>query len=61
MAHISFTRRQFNHRVYLRFQPRSSLVILLIYVDDILIQSKSVEDVMKVKAELDKEFDMKDL
>ena len=30
-------------------------------MDDILIASSSVEDVMKVKVELDKEFDMKDL
>ena len=30
-------------------------------MDDILIASNNVEDVMKVKDELDKEFDMKDL
>ena len=34
---------------------------MLLYVDDILIASNSVEDVMKVKAELNKEFDMKEL
>lgn len=30
-------------------------------MDDIFIESKNVENVMKVKVELDKEFDMKDL
>ena len=30
-------------------------------MDDILIASNSVEDVMKVMSELNKEFDMKDL
>ena len=30
-------------------------------MDDILIASNNVEDVMRVKAELNKEFDMKDL
>lgn len=30
-------------------------------MNDIHIASKSVEDVVKVKAELDREFDMKDL
>ena len=30
-------------------------------MDDILIARNNVEDVMRVKAELNKEFDMKDL
>ncbi|XP_058782988.1 uncharacterized protein LOC131657627 [Vicia villosa] len=61
MARISFIRSQFDHCVYFRFRPGNSFVILLLYVDDILIASNSVEDVMRVKAELNKEFDMKDL
>ena len=61
MAHIGFTRIQFDHYTYLRFPPGNSLFILLLYVDDILIESNNVEDDMNVKAELDKEFDKKDL
>src|SRR4051812_38974863 len=61
MARISFIRSQFDHYVYFRFRPCNSFVILLLYVDDILIASKNVEDVMRVKAKLNKEFDMKDL
>lgn len=61
MAHIGFTRSQFDHNVYLRFRLGSSLVTLLLYMDDILVAHDSVEDVMKVKVELDKEFGMKDL
>ena len=61
MAHIGFIRSQFDHCVYFRFRPESSFIILLLYVDDILISSNNVEDVMKVKVELNNEFDMKDL
>lgn len=53
MIHIGFTRIQLDHYVYFRFRPGSSLVILLLYVDDILIASNIVEDVMKVKVEID--------
>src|SRR3954464_4524879 len=61
MARISFIISQLDHYVYFRFQPDNSFVILLLYVNDILIASNNVEDVMRVKAELNKEFDMKDL
>ena len=61
MEHIGFIRSQFDHCVYSRFRPENSFVILLLYVDDILIASNNVEEVMRVKAELNKEFDMKDL
>ena len=61
MAHIGFTRSQFDHCVYFRFRPRNSLVILLLYVDDILIPNNHVDGVIKVKAKLDKEFNMKDM
>ena len=59
MARISFIRSQFDHCVYFRFCHGNSFVILLLYVDDILIASNNVEDVIKVKVELNKEFDMK--
>lgn len=61
MAHTSFTGCQFNHYVYSRFRPGSSFVIFLLYMDDILITNNNVEDVVKVKAKPDKEFNMKDL
>ena len=34
---------------------------MLLYVDDILIENNNVEEVMRVKTELNKEFEMKDL
>src|ERR1044072_5206600 len=61
MTRISFVRSQFDHCVYFRFRPGNSFVILLLDVDDILIASNNVEWVMRVKAELNKEFEIKDL
>ena len=61
MVGIHFIISQFDHYVYFRFRPGNSFVILLIYVDGILVVSNNVEDVMRVKAKLNKEFDMKDL
>src|ERR1051325_8622962 len=61
MTRISFDRSQFDHCVYFRFRPGNSFVILLLYVDDTLIASNNVEEVMRVKAKLNKEFKMKDL
>lgn len=61
MAHIGLSRSQFDHYIYFRFRPRCSLVILLLYMDDTLITSNNVDELIKVKVELDKKFDMKDL
>src|ERR1051325_12033626 len=61
MTRISFVRSQFDHCVYFRFSPGNSFFIFLLYVDYILIASNNVEEVMRVKAELNKEFEMKDL
>lgn len=61
VTHIGFTWSQFDHCVYFRFRLGNSLVILFLYMDDILIANNRVKDVTKVKVELDKKFDMKDL
>lgn len=61
MTHIGFTRSQLDHCVYFKFRSGNPFITLFLYVDDILIQNNHVEDVMKVKAEIDKEFDMKDM
>lgn len=38
-----------------------SLVYLLLYVDDMLIAAKNKEEIQKVKVQLRREFEMKDL
>lgn len=52
MTYIGFSRRNFDHWVYFRFSPENSLSILLLNVDDILIPINLVEEVIRVKAEL---------
>ena len=40
---------------------QSSYIILLLYVDDMLIAGFDMTDIIKLKHQLSKEFDMKDL
>jgi hypothetical protein len=47
--------------VYLRRLRDRSYIYLLLYVDDMLIASKSHVEINKLKAQLSKEFEMKDL
>ena len=40
---------------------RSSYIILLLYVDDMLVAGSDMDDIKRLKQQLSKEFDMKDL
>ncbi|GJR43097.1 kinase-like domain, phloem protein 2-like protein [Tanacetum coccineum] len=44
-----------------RWAPSRSLIYLLLYVDDMLVAAKDIEEVKKLKILLNTEFDMKDL
>ncbi|MBE2321316.1 hypothetical protein DVA67_035700, partial [Solirubrobacter sp. CPCC 204708] len=61
MLEQQYTRSQFDHCVYFRKLSDGSFVYLLLYVDDMLIASKSKVEIDKLKAQLNREFDMKDL
>ena len=60
MMEKEYTRSQFDHCVYFRKLPDGSFIYLLLYVDDMLIASKSKMEIDKLKAQLAKEFEMKD-
>ena len=47
--------------VYVWRFPNDKFIILLLYVDDMLIMSQDVDMIQKIKRELSKTFDMKDL
>ena len=47
--------------VYVRRFPDDNFIILLLYVDDMLIVGKNANMIQKLKMELSKTFDMKDL
>jgi transposase InsO family protein len=60
MVHNGFTRSAYDSCVYHGKLGEDS-VYLLLYVDDMLIAAKSMSAVNKLKKQLGKEFDMKDL
>ena len=56
-----FSTSQFDHCVYCRKLQNGTFIYLLLYIDDMLIASKSVVEIDRLKAQLSKEFEMKDL
>ncbi|PSS08126.1 Endonuclease [Actinidia chinensis var. chinensis] len=61
MDEHGYTRSQFDHCVYFRKLQDGSMIYLLLYVDDMLIASKSKVEIDRLKAQLSREFEMKDL
>jgi hypothetical protein len=59
LAH-EFKRSQFDSCVYIKF-VNGSPIYLLLYVDDMLIATKSKKEITTLKARLSSEFEMKDL
>ncbi|CAM8907396.1 unnamed protein product [Rhodiola kirilowii] len=61
MMSLGFIRSKFDTCIYLK-RPKSGLCLyLLLYVDDILIMSNAESEIEKIKKELSRNFDMKDL
>ena len=56
-----YTRSKYDHCVYLRKLQDGSFIYLLLYVDDMLIASRSHTEIEKLKTQLNREFEMKDL
>jgi hypothetical protein len=61
MTEYGYTRSQFDNCVYFRKFLDGSFIYLLLYVDDMLIASKSKVEIDRLKAQLRTEFEMKDL
>ncbi|RVW67999.1 Retrovirus-related Pol polyprotein from transposon TNT 1-94 [Vitis vinifera] len=62
MIKIGYKRCEYDCCVYVKsLDDDSSFIFLLLYVDDMLIATKSMVEVNKLKSLLSKEFDMKDL
>ena len=57
----NYTRSSFDHCVYFRKLQDGSFIYLLLYVDDMLIASRNQGEICILKAQLSKEFEMKDL
>jgi len=60
MASSGYRRLQADHYYYFKYFE-NSYIILLLYVDDILVAGSSMKKIVNLKAQLTKEFSMKDL
>jgi len=60
MLSHGFKRSDYDSCVYLKI-VNGSAIYLLFYVDDMLITAKDKSEIAKLKAQLSKEFEMKDL
>jgi ATP-binding cassette subfamily B (MDR/TAP) protein 1 len=61
MASQNFTRSEYDHCVYFKSLENVIFIILVLYVDDMLVANKSVIEINKLKAQLARTSDMKDL
>ncbi|GJT18000.1 transposable element [Tanacetum coccineum] len=61
MMESKYTKSKYDHFVYLKKLQDGSFVYLLLYVDDMLIASQSLDEIEKLKTRLKIKFEMKDL
>ncbi|KAE8721159.1 hypothetical protein F3Y22_tig00016637pilonHSYRG00027 [Hibiscus syriacus] len=61
MIKIGYKRCEYDFCVYVKSLDDDSFIFLLLYVDDMLIAAKNMDDVIGLKTLLSQEFDMKDL
>jgi hypothetical protein len=61
MVSQNFTRSEYVYCVYIKSFKIGIFIILVLYVDDMLIASKSTSEIKRLKAQMDITFDMKDL
>ena len=60
MVSQGYTRSEYDHCLYFK-KLNDVFIILVLYVDDMLIVSKSMGEISKLKAQMARAFDMKDL
>ncbi|KAL1540760.1 Retrovirus-related Pol polyprotein from transposon TNT 1-94 [Salvia divinorum] len=61
MIQLGYSRSLYDCCVYHNKADDGSMIYLVLYVDDMLIAAKSKSEIQKLKANLNAEFDMKDL
>ncbi len=60
MQRNGYFRRNADHCCYFK-KVKSSFIILLLYVDDMLVAGANLEEINNLKKQLSSEFEMKDL
>ena len=59
LSSMGFVRSRADSSIYLKMMPSGGKVMILLYVDDSLMSAKYIKDAEEVRAELDKEFEIK--
>ncbi|CAM8902569.1 unnamed protein product [Rhodiola kirilowii] len=60
MLSLGFHRSKYDSCLYLKFFDAKSLLFVLLYVDDILLISNVKSEILRIKTQLNRHFDMKD-
>ena len=60
MMRNNYTRSEYDHCVYFKKINNDIFIILVLYVDDMLLARKIIIEINKLKAQMDRTFDMKD-
>ena len=61
MLSQSYQRSDTDHCLYTKRAKDGSLLILILYVDDMLITGMNIDEIASLKSKLNATFDMKDL
>lgn len=61
MLTIGYSKNEYDSCQYIEVFDNCACMYLLLYVDNILTAIKGMSELSKLKSELSKEFDMKDL
>jgi hypothetical protein len=61
MVSQNYTMSEYDHCVYFKMFDNGIFIILVLYVDDMILERKSMIEINRLKAQMDRTFDMKDL
>jgi hypothetical protein len=61
MVSQNYTRSKYDHCVYFKKLNNTIFIILVLYVDDMLLASKIITEINRLKAQMARAYDMKDL
>jgi hypothetical protein len=61
MVSQNYTRSEYDHCVYFKKLNNGIFIILVLYVDDMILERKIITDINRLKAQMARKFDMKDL
>jgi hypothetical protein len=61
MMNHNYTRSEYDHCVYFKKLNNDIFIILVLYVDDMLLARKIITEINRLKTQMARMFDMKDL